>query len=331
MPRIARDQKLVERTPHETLTEKIKAGKAVPLISSMIESELILQGYEALVKYCAAKLGYPLVDRNDLPHILQFCSVICFSTDLDLIRMRYLEAIKNRLCDIAEDEGVPQDTRAEVEAQFDKLDFTQMANNLGYPRFSNEVEHNLLLLLASFDLPIYLTTSYHTFLEAALFRAGKQPRTEFCRWHQRLESLPAGAAGDYQPTKEEPLVYHLYGLDRYPESLVLTEDHYLEFLVAIARDTSMHDDRIDKRIRQALSDSSLILLGYRLHSWEFRALFWGLIKFRPPYKQENVSVQVAPDDQEMLYLDKYLSEARFRVVWGEVRQYVLELYQSIVA
>ena len=193
------------------------------------------------------------------------------------------------------------------------------------------VQDNPLLLLASLDLPIYLTTSYHTFLEAALERSGKQPRTEFCRWHQRLESLPGGVAGDYQPTREEPLVYHLYGLDTYPESLVLTEDDHLEFLVAIARDMSRDTDRIPKRIRQALSDSSLILLGYDLRSWEFRTLFWGLIKFRPPIKQENVSVQVAPDDTEKLYLDKYLSEARFRVVWREVLQYVQELYQSMGA
>jgi hypothetical protein len=56
-----------------------------------------------------------------------------------------------------------------------------------------------------------------------------------------------------------------------------------------------------------------------------------LIRFRPPIKQENVSVQVAPDDTEKLYLDKYLSEARFRVVWREVLQYVQELYQSMGA
>jgi len=146
-----------------------------------------------------------------------------------------------------------------------------------------------------------------------------------------LEPLPGGLAGDYQPTREEPLVYHLYGLDTYPESLVLTEDDHLEFLVAIARDMSRDTDRIPKRIRQALSDSSLILLGYDLRSWEFRTLFWGLIKFRPPIKQENVSVQVAPDDTEKLYLDKYLSEASFRVVWREMLQYVQELYQSMGA
>jgi hypothetical protein len=253
-----------------------------------------------------------------------------FSADVFAMRPEYLNVIKSRLFSIAEDDGVSQDLLAEVDAQFDRLDFTQLAKAIGYPRF-DDVQDNPLLLLASLDLPIYLTTSYHTFLEAALERAGRQPRTEFCRWHQRLESLPGGVAGDYQPTREEPLVYHLYGLDTYPESLVLTEDDHLEFLVAIARDMSRDTDRIPKRIRQALSDSSLILLGYDLRSWEFRTLFWGLIKFRPPIKQENVSVQVAPDDTEKLYLDKYLSEARFRVVWREVLQYVQELYQSMGA
>jgi hypothetical protein len=113
--------------------------------------------------------------------------------------------------------------------------------------------------------------------------------------------------------------------------LVLTEDDYLEFLVAISRDMSRETDRIPKRVRQALADSSLILLGYDLHSWEFRTLFWGLIKCRPPIQQENVSVQVAPDDKEKPYLDKYLSEARFRVVWEEVYQYIRELYQLVGA
>src|SRR5262249_39822794 len=104
----------------------------------------------------------------------------------------------------------------------------------GYPHFDDVPDHPLLLL-ANLDLPIYLTTSYYTVLEAALTRTGKRSRTEFCRWHQRLESLPSGYEGDFQPTRQEPLVYHLYGLDTYPESLVLTEDDSLEFLVAISR------------------------------------------------------------------------------------------------
>jgi SIR2-like domain len=329
MPRIARNQTLADRTPQETLAEKIKAGKAVPLLSAVVEHDLILGGHEALVKDYVERIAYPLANTNDLPHIAQFRSVTHLSTDVFAMRQEYLDVIKSRLFSLAEDHGVSQDLLAEADAQFDDLDITQLAKFIDYPRFG-DIRDNPLLLLASLDLPIYLTTSSHTFLEAALGWAKRKPRTEFCRWHQRLESSQGELAGDYQPTRDEPLVYHLYGLDKYPESLVLTEDDHLEFLVAIARDMSRDTDRIPKRIRQALSDSSLILLGYDLRSWEFRTLFWGLIRFRPPIKQENVSVQVAPDDMEKLYLDKYLSEARFRVVWGDVYQYIRELYHSSI-
>jgi hypothetical protein len=321
---------MAERTPQETLAEKVKAGKAVPLLSSGVDNDLILQGHQALVQEYAELIAYPWADQLDLAHIAQVRSVTHFSTDFFAMRKEYLDIIKSRLCNIAEDEGVPQELRDDAEAQFEEMDFTALAKALGYPHFDDVPDHPLLLL-ADLGLPIYLTTSYYTVLEMALTRTGKRPRTEFCRWHQRLEALPSGYEGDYQPTREEPLVYHLYGLDTYPESLVLTEDDSLEFLVAISRDMSRETDRIPKRVRQALSDSSLILLGYDLHSWEFRTLFWGLIKCRPPIKQENVSVQVAADDKEKPYLDKYLDEARFRVIWGDVHQYIRELYQLMGA
>ena len=100
--------------------------------------------------------------------------------------------------------------------------------------------------MADFDLPIYLTTSYHNFIEVALKRAGKEPRTEICRWHKGLESIPSVFDDeDYEPTKDEPLVYHLHGSDLHPESLVLSEDNYLEFLVAISVHKGKDQDLID--------------------------------------------------------------------------------------
>jgi hypothetical protein len=45
MPRIARNQAMAERTPQETLAEKVKAGKAVPLISGGVDNDLLLQGH----------------------------------------------------------------------------------------------------------------------------------------------------------------------------------------------------------------------------------------------------------------------------------------------
>ena len=315
------------RTPQGALSKKIEDGKAVPLISSGVDHDLILWGHKELVKYYAKQTEYPLASTHDLSHIAQVYSVT-HSTDSYVMRQDYLDIVKDRLREIAEADGVPQEIQTDAKAGSARLGFTEMAKVLGYPSFDNDLP-NSLLLLARLNLPLYLTTSYHTFLEAALVYAGKKPRTEFCRWNQRLEPSSRECVSDYQPSSEEPLVYHLFGLDTQPESLVLTEDDYLDFLVNLTLDMSQKTDRIPRCIRRALADSSLILLGYDLRSWEFRTLFWGLIRNRPLSKQENVSVQVAPDDPEKCYLDKYLSEASFRVVWGEVHQYIQELCQSM--
>jgi hypothetical protein len=49
---------------------------------------------------------------------------------------------------------------------------------------------------------------------------------------------------NHRPSPTEPLVYHLHGFDQVPPSLVLSEDDYLEFLVAIPRDKGRNIDII---------------------------------------------------------------------------------------
>ena len=185
------------------------------------------------------------------------------------------------------------------------------------------------MVLAEFPLPIYLTTSYHDFIEVALRRAGKKPRTEICRWHKGLDGIPSVLDGTYEPSKDEPLVYHLHGFDAYPGSMVLTEDDHLDYLVAISQNVGRGTDPIPRRIRQALADSSLLLLGYGLRSWDFRVIFWGLIKPRP-LQQTSVYIQLVPSDTEREYLQKYLGEFDFRVYWGDIRRYTQELHQEFI-
>ena len=216
----------------------------------------------------------------------------------------------------------------ELEEEFDDVNFSEFSERLGYPKFDQRPV-NPYLILAELPLPIYLTTSYHNFMEVALKQAGKAPRTEICRWHEGLEGIRSAFTDDYQPTKEEPLVYHLHGSNAYPGSLVLTEDDHMEFLVAISQNIGRDTDPIPRRVRQAMADSSLVLLGYTLCSWDFRVLFWGLIKPRPLH-QTSVSVQLEPDELERNYLQKYLSEFEFQIYWGDAYQYAQELRQALV-
>ena len=78
MPRIARGQIIADRTPQETLAEKVKAGKAVPLVSHMVDQDLLLQGHLGLVQDYAKRIKYPWANVHDLAHITQVRSVTHF-------------------------------------------------------------------------------------------------------------------------------------------------------------------------------------------------------------------------------------------------------------
>jgi hypothetical protein len=88
----------------------------------------------------------------------------------------------------------------------------------------NEV-HNVL---ASLNLPLYLTTNFVSFMNEMLTARGRKAARELCRWNERLDGLPSifEERPDYVPTPEEPLVYHFFGTDEELDSGVLTEDNW---------------------------------------------------------------------------------------------------------
>lgn len=328
MPRIKTGQPKIAKTWQQTIIERIRVGKVVPVVGNVVSNNLALGGHDRLVEAYAQYTNYPL-DDFDLIRIAQYISVTDESvTDPRAVKEDYINFIKNRLFDLAEANNVPAEVLAEVEEEFDDVNFSEFSERLGYPSF-NQPALNPFLILAELPLPIYLTTSYHNFIEVALKQAGKSPRTDICRWHKGLEGIPSVfKENDYQPSKDEPLVYHLHGFDAYPASLVLTEDDHMEFLVAISQNMGRETDPIPRRVRQAMADSSLVLLGYSLRNWDFRVLFWGLIKPRP-LQQTSVSVQLVPDEIERNYLQKYLDEFEFKIYWGDIHQYTQELRQAL--
>lgn len=325
MPRIRTGQKKVARTWQQTIAERMRLGRVVPIISNVIGNDLVLGGDEKLLEGYAKYTNYPLTAFKHLSRVAQFISVTDEgATDPRVIKEDYVNFVKNRLFDLAEQEGISQDILTDLEEEFDDLVLSEFAARLGYPKL-DQGQIEPLLILAQFPLPIYLTTSYHDYIEVALRRAGKKPRTEICRWHKGLDGIASVFDDEqYQPSKDEPLVYHLHGYDAYPGSLVLTEDDYMEFLVAISQNVGRGVDPIPRRVRQAMADSSLVLLGYNLCNWDFRVLFWGLIKPRP-LAQTSVSVQLVPDEIQRNYLQRYLNVFEFQIYWGDIHQYTEEL------
>jgi hypothetical protein len=121
--------------------------------------------------------------------------------------------------------------------------------------------------------------------------------------------------------------------------LVLSEDDYLDFLVAVAEDIkapNQNDRVILPYVDQALSQFSVILLGYRLQDWDFRVLFRGIIKLLPPSRKLNLVIQLSPEEQGGIddcqkareYLRKYLLDAKFEVMWCDAESFVHMLWDT---
>ena len=97
-------------------------------------------------------------------------------------------------------------------------------------------------------------------------------RLDFCRWHEALRTAamptPFEADPHYQPSADEPFVFHLLGQAAFPQSLALTETDHLDLLVATAR----HPGITPPSVHRALRGGPLLFIGQPLTDWSFRAL-----------------------------------------------------------
>lgn len=411
----------ISRTDWRAIVRRIADGKVTPFISDHASSAH-LPGRDGLIQAWADDIAYPMISSFSITRLAQYLSTV--SDDL-AAKEEYLSFAKRFLVKSA----APQ-TNGFGRSELLRTNLSALAIDLGLLAVAKEPT-NPLYVLANLPLPIYITTSYYTFLEEALRAAGKAPRTEICYWRDELRAIPAngdkrgvnplaqvreivadrfddeelrtlcydlevdydslaavgkggkareliayldryqrieelvalgrrqrpdidwsmgapdtGAADytadsvpsvfdldrTYEPTIEEPLVYHLHGLESIPASLVLTEDDYLDFLVKVSWDNTV----IPPRIGEALVDSSLLLLGYRLQDWDFRVLFRGLInRKRGSRRLLSLAIQLSlePEEAEVSsmeeaeeYLEKYFDKANFKIYWGQTEEFIEELW-----
>lgn len=311
------------------LIGRIQDGRVVPIVGNAFMNDLVFGSHQDLISGWESYTDYPLAQQgHDLARIAQYASVAASQErpgDEVWIKENYIRFLKAALQFMGrEDPAVPKQIRDEVAEEERELSPSQMASRFNYPP-SDDVQKNPLLILAALPLPIYITTSYHNFLETVLTeKAGKAPRTEICIWHEGLRDLPSVLQDPgYAPSAEQPLVYHLHGLDLYPESLVLTEDDHLDFLANVPKDPRA----IHPRIKRALTDSSLVLIGYHPQAWDFRVIFRGLIVPRPR-SLTSIAIQMEADPLNREYIQRYLRQARFDVEWKSAQEFIQELYDG---
>lgn len=315
----------------QSLADLIERGSLLPVISGDALDDMVIRGHDGLVDRYAQFIGYPLQDRSELHRMAKYRSLMEKYKDQRL-KAEYLDVVATHLLELAERMGVPVNAIAEAEAQAAGLKVSAFAKLLGFPHLG-EGATNPLEILANLPLPIFVTTSPYMFIEEALRNADKTPRTEFCRWHSGLDNYPSVFAPDadppdYQPTDKMPLVYHLYGLDLYEDSLVLTEDDYLDFLISVSQGRGKDIDPVHAAVKGALQSKALLLMGFSLSSWAFRVLYRGIIKPMPVANQYEryFCLQLVPNEDEKHYYESYLrQEARFdRVYWKDLEAFCRE-------
>lgn len=331
MPRIRTDQPLSDPTPQPTIVERLRSGKAVPIIGSALTQDLLFGGQDAVVKAYGEYNQYPLTELT-LAQVTQFKGIQDVAIrDALALREHYLRFIKSRLFELAQAAHVKQEALDGVDQQFDDLHLSQICAQLTYPAIADP-QQDPFLLLANLGLPIYLTTDFHGLLANALRRAGCDPQIDYCRWNQKLINLPSLLKAGYEPTRQKPLIYHLHGWEGEPESMVLTDDDHYRFLMQCAQNAGKDTDPVHGRVRRELSLSSLLLLGYSLRSEEFRSLFWGLIDTRSDKKASVVEIHLKPSAVERAYLEKYLQrDHNLEACWDDIHTYLQALYRAVSA
>ncbi|MDM8530010.1 SIR2 family protein [Anaerolineales bacterium HSG25] len=351
-------QKETVRKPDDsldTLCERIEKKQVIPIISNSLRLKAIFQKKleredinsklpfqssitEQLAVEWAKDIDYPLPDSYRLEGVARYKRV----TSLDLVKSKtdYLRFLKTILLDLADSDTLKPDDSvltSELENQLHRLTVSDVTTELDYPRYEAK-KRDPLRQLAQLQLPIYITTSHHDFLARMIEAEGRSPQRQVCEWTKAVP-ISEQPPPKFRPTAENPLVYHLFGLEKYPASLVLSEDDHLDFLYKMAQTNKTTDSIIPLYLAEKLAESSLMLLGYRLYDWDFRTLFRLLNAIEDGRRMNSLMIQLDPKTEATIpsqingpaarnYLAEYLDPKRYRMMWGESDTIINQIWEA---
>jgi hypothetical protein len=276
----------------QQLLYSISYGICTPFLGAGACHGVLPLGAE-IARGWATDHDYPFEDRHNLPRVSQFFAV----------QKGYL---------------LP---RLELRSRFEGK----------YPDFGNPDEPHRVV--AELGLPVYITTNYDDILTWTLRRLGREPIRDYCQWNRAnddSETKETEVGSDIKPTRERPVVFHLHGLLEDPDSMVLTEDDYLNFLINISE-----HDIIPSHIRPAFGEKNAFLfIGYSLEDMSFKVLFRKFARkvSRSP-GERHVAVQLhsadgLTDEQKRCqrnYLEEQFKTQHVKIYWGTAHRFARRL------
>jgi len=282
-------------TEWTNLLRSIKLKLCAPFIGSGASAEVLPTG-KTLAKEWAVEHGYPFADRN-LEKVAQY---------------------------IAVQEGGPVPKQKIIE-RFLPIKAPSFAADPFEPH----------RVMAELGLPLYITTNYDDFMYRALqyVLSPDVVKRDLCPWHLAGD-IKAPQPEVQQGTPESPLVFHLHGRLEVVDSIVITEDDYLDFMVNARRVTTSDTSLLvlPPKIDELLTQTSLLFVGYGLRDWNLRVLLRALVEnVDRSTKWMGVSVQLEPGESEVdetnldeavLFLERYFDGPNLKVFWGDAEHFL---------
>ena len=300
----------LDESQWNTLLSLINQKQCTPFIGSGAAHPWLPTGRE-LAENWANEYKYPMKDKDDLSKLAQFLVI-----------------------------------KKEGYELYPKMVLSEKLKNLVAPNFDiPQYRSSSYAILAELPFQIYITTNYDNLMERALKDKRRNPVSEFCRWnnyadYREIPSVFDDKAKGYTPTEEQPVVFHLHGHMDYPQSMVLTESDYIDFILSMGNDFALRGMKkkskmIPSEIMRALATTSLLFIGYSLRDVNFRILFRNIVNHigdRSLYQNVAILKDSPNNSTEGLqtetqkYLDEYANKMfKTNVYWGDSEEFFKEL------
>jgi hypothetical protein len=309
-----------------SLVTQIRRRHCTPVLGWGLTDSLIGPRHLIARKW-AETFEYPMAahEREDLPQVAEFVAVM---TDVTTLR-----------------ESLEQFCREELSRRHPDLRAAAASTALNdlfrecWAHHHPTVQADPHVVLADLPCPIYVTAHPTNLLADALRAKGRAPVVEICRWRSEVYEWPESVfvrEPDYVPDPERPLVFHVFGNLDFLDSLVITEDDYLEFLSTVAESPTL----VPPAVRDALTDSALLLMGFGLEEWDVRFLLRSLIsqpgakrlqKYTHVAVQIDISDHVLSPDRARRYLERYFGKFRqpsIDIFWGTSDEFAVGLAEA---
>jgi hypothetical protein len=167
-----------------------------------------------------------------------------------------------------------------------------------------------------------VTTNYDRLFERALTAAGKEPlRSIYSKTRQETVDYD----GD-TPTPSEPFVWKVHGDIGSPDSIVVTDEDYIEFVLRMS-DRDPYDP-IPETFKYYFKKWTTVFVGYSLIDYNLRLLFktlrWKIDKAKVP---DTYSVDWHPDP---LIFDVWHNQQRYvKFIAQDIWTFVPALYEAV--